>query len=512
MNVEPIGILVAIVGIYAMFAGLKVGAYVLCFSALLGAAAAIIITALGGASVQPAHFSLLFLSLGVLLRPKTLSAALSCLAFPGPGFWFLLFTLYSVLTAVFLPRIFEGATLVYAFARDTEMQSIIAVPISPQTGNVTQAVYMLGGLVCFAIVAGFGRLGGSPIFARALVFTGALCVFFAIADVVTYLTDSGELLAIIRNANYRMLNEGEVGDFKRIVGSFPEASAYGYTALALFAFILILNLEGFPARHTGLVAAALAISLVLCTSTTAYVAGAATVMIVLAYCFVRIWQRQATGQHFKFIATCLIVLPLLVMLTMMNSALRESFTELMQATVMTKLESDSGLERMRWNAQAFEVFLATDGMGAGLGSVRASSFVIALLASVGVLGTALFCIFFGSLTFAVLRRPNRPRVDMAVGYAALLSCVAQLLAAVISAGAIDLGLVFCISAGLACAYGAGELPEAGRAHNEGALPLSALPASRFSQFLATTALMWRRSAFGEGRFAAPPRKGLVSHA
>ena len=40
-----------------------------------------------------------------------------------------------------------------------------------------------------------------------------------------------------------MLNDGELGGLKRIVGSFSEAGAYSYAALGLYAFALALWLE-----------------------------------------------------------------------------------------------------------------------------------------------------------------------------------------------------------------------------------------------------------------------------
>ncbi len=457
MIIEPIGILLALVGIYTMAAGMSVGVYSLCICTLLGAAAALILPALGGANVQPSHFALVFLTAAVALRPRTFSASLSCLSYPGPGFWFTLFILYSVLTALFLPRIFAGATIVYSLARSNEVHRIVSTPLSPTTSNLTQSVYMLGSFCCFAIIAGFARLGGMAIVARALVATSVVCLAFALADVATYATNTADLLSIIRNANYRMLNDGNIEGFKRIVGSFPEAGAFGYTALALFTFVLLLGLEDFPGRFLGVIASALALALVLCTSTTAYVASAMMGLVVLAFCVVRIVRSTATSRHLTYVAVCLFALPLLIMAVMLIPAASESISNLIHATVTTKLDSQSGEERMRWNAQALNSFIDTSGMGAGVGSIRASSFIVALLANVGILGTVIFFAFMVSLVRSVLRRNDGSGIEKAVGLAALLSSVAQVTAASISAGAIDLGPLFAITAGLAAAYALGPL-------------------------------------------------------
>lgn len=474
MTIEPIGILLVLAGIYTMAAGLSAGVYLLCMCTLLGAAAALILPSLGGANIQPSHFALVFMIAAVALRPRTLAASLSCLSYPGPGFWFTLFTLYSVLTALFLPRIFAGTTIVYSLARNDEMHRILSTPLSPTTSNLTQAIYMLGSVFSFAIVAGFGRLGGMTILARALIATSAACIFFAVADIATYSTNTADLLSIIRNANYRMLNDGDIEGFKRIVGSFPEAGAFGYVALALFTFVLMLGLEGFPSRLPGALASALAAALILCTSTTAYAASAVTVLIVLIFCIARILRNNATSRHLVYVSVCLFALPLLVMTVMLIPAAWESISNLVHATVTTKLESQSGEERMRWNAQALNSFFETNGMGAGVGSIRASSFVVALLANVGIPGTIIFFIFLLSLIRSVLRRDAGPGVEQAVGFAAMLSSIAQVTAASISAGAIDLGPLFAITAGLATAYGLGPLRGQTHAADKG-VPSLAFP-------------------------------------
>jgi hypothetical protein len=457
MIIEPIGVLLILAGIYAMVAGLPVGMYLLCTSTLLGAAAALILPALGGANIQPAHFALLFLAVSVALRPITLAASFSSLRYPGPGFWFAVFVFYGVLTTLFFPRIFAGATIVYSLARSNDIHRILSTPLAPATTNLTQSVYVIGSFCCFAMVAGFCRLGGMAIMAKALIVSGAICVFFAVADLLTYATNTADLMAIIRNANYRMLHDGDIEGFKRIVGSFPEAGAFGYAALALFAFTLMLGLEGFQAPFLWTIVSALGIALLLCTSTTAYAATSITAVLVLAYCLSKAARNTATPRHLTYIAACLFALPLLVMTIMLIPSVADSLSNLINVTVTTKLESTSGEERMRWNAQAFTSFLDTGGLGAGIGSIRASSLIVALLANVGVPGTILFLVFLTSLIRSVLRKRGGDPVDRMVGLAGLVSCVAQVAAASISAGTVDLGPLFSITAGMAVAYALGPL-------------------------------------------------------
>ncbi|PYY33960.1 MULTISPECIES: hypothetical protein [unclassified Curtobacterium] len=83
-----------------------------------------------------------------------------------------------------------------------------------------------------------------------------------------------------------------------------------------------------------------------------------------------------------------------------------------------KLGSQSQLARSGADGVGLEVFWDTGGLGAGLGGNRASSFVVTLLSTVGVVGTALF-------SFAVFRTVrtglrSRVTVPAAVGLLALL--------------------------------------------------------------------------------------------
>ncbi len=157
-------------------------------------------------------------------------------------------------------------------------------------------------------------------------------------------------------------------------------------------------------------------------------------------------------------AACLLALPLLIMTVMLIPAVSESVSNLIHATMTTKLASQSGEERMRWNQQAIGSFFDTSGMGAGLGSIRTSSFLIALLANVGIPGTIICMLFFFSLIRFVVQRDQREGPDAMIGLAALLSCISQFTAASMAAGAIDLGPLFGITAGLAAGYGLGPVP------------------------------------------------------
>jgi hypothetical protein len=128
----------------------------------------------------------------------------------------------------------------------------------------------------------------------------------------------------------------------------------------------------------------------------------------------------------------------------------QAIERIFNATVLHKLSSDSGVERGRWNEQALVNFKDTQWLGAGVGSVRASSFPVAVLGNIGAIGAC----SYGAFVLAVLfRRRNRwsEPYPAACQSAARWACFAQLAGASVAGSFIDLGLPFFVFAGLASA-------------------------------------------------------------
>jgi hypothetical protein len=449
MILEPIGAVCLLAGFIMLRKGPRFGVYLFCPSTLLGAAAAIKLPAIGGSSIQPAHLLLGFLAVSVLCRPSLVQAALKSLVFPNAGFWFTLFVVYGCMSAFFLPRIFANTTYVFSLARDGDVVGIQLLPLAPRSSNITQAAYLIGDFVCFAVVAAYARMGGAPIVARSIVLTGALCLVFAAADVLTYVTNTQDFLSFIRNANYRMLNDGEIGGLKRIVGTFSEAGAYSYVALGLYAFTLALWLESYPLKHLGVICSLLLATLLMSTSSTAYAGVLAFSTMVLLGCLSRAARGAATPRQMSYIGLAFLALPIILLATMLLSALWNTIIILFDATIVNKLDSQSGVERMLWNEHALVTFLDTAGMGAGVGSVRASSFIVALAASVGLPGIFLFGAFLLRLSRMPSTQTSSKTAHAIIMRAGGAACLAQFIAAMISAGGTDLGLFFSIAAGLA---------------------------------------------------------------
>jgi hypothetical protein len=460
VTVEPIGYIVILLGLLASYYSSRMAVATLCLAMLFGAAAAFQLPSLGGNSIQPSHLMLFFVLISVCLRPRVLDAALKSIAYPSTGFWFAAYIIFSIISAFFLPRIFAGATLVYSSARDaSSTMSTVASPLQPGSSNFTLSVYMFGDLICFAIVAGLARLGQARFVAQALIATAAACFGFAIIDIVGFFTNQSQLLDIIRNANYTMHTGETIGGFKRIVGSFPEASTYGAVALAFFSFTLLLWLERFPGRWAGATALCLGATVLFCTSTAAYVAGLLIVSLVILFSLKQLVSGRAGASHASFLIMTLLLVPCTIVGLMLVPDAWAALTDLANATFADKLDSQSGEERTAWNTLALISFIDTGTFGAGLGTVRTSSFLAALLSNLGILGTLLFALFLYKLLSAASASAYQDRQQNIIGVAALFASISQIISATIAGSSTDLGLLFSITAGLAAGCMTAALPE-----------------------------------------------------
>jgi O-Antigen ligase len=448
MTIEWIGAVTIAMGMAILHLGFRLGMLALTVSSLLGAAAAIQLPSLGGASIPPAYVLLPFLAISVARSGQLRATMPMTVAFPGPGFWLITLVIYGALSAFFLPRIFSGLTYVYSFVRTESEFAVQVLPLSPAASNITQPLYLGADLLCFTIVAAWGAVHGSRSVVYAILIAAIVNLVFVGLDIATYVTDTRELMSIIRNANYSMLDDSELGGIKRIVGSYPEAATYASVAIGFFAFFFRQWLAGINWRLNGAIALMLLLTLLAGTSTTGYVSLLIYSVLMFLSCITRIMVGRANSQQTLYVFALPIAVLLIAIGAMLLPALFQGVENIFDEAIFNKLESESGVERTQWNEQAIRSFLDTMGMGAGLGSVRASSLPVALLANVGVIGALLF----GALLVSVARAipsSNRSSSDEEVGRSGAVAALALVIPATVGAGSIDLGLYFSIFAGLA---------------------------------------------------------------
>jgi hypothetical protein len=448
MTVEYVGIVALLIGVLSLYCQQSFIVYMFFCVTLLGAAAAFVLTNLGGTNISPAHLLLLFLALRLLRTPEILQNSIRGLEFGRPGFWFLLTVIYSTIAAYVMPRIFAGQTLIFA----VRAQTSFSIPLSPAMSNLTQSIYLIGDLVCFVVIYGYASTqSGHRVLGKAAVACATVNLVFAALDIVTYLTNTADLFAPIRNATYSMLNDSDIAGFKRIVGSFTEASAFGAMTLGYFAFTGKLWLLGVYPRISGLAAFLSLAALVFSTSTTAYIGLSG----LLLFCYLETLVHALSGPITRNMTIFLVGAPFIVLVSIVAIALNDSYSSyimgLLNTMVLNKMSTDSGVERSSWNRQAMQNFIDTFGFGVGNGSVRASSILFGIPASLGVVGTLFFGMFFATLFFGRPKGPQFDRVDDGFRQAAKYTCLAWFIAGATSGAVIDLGLSFFAFAALACA-------------------------------------------------------------
>lgn len=458
MSFEPIGAITIIVGLFCMLFGMRSTVSAFVVFCVLGSAAAVLI---GGANVQPAHLFLGFLAISTLFWRKTSTKILEGLRITEPGFWFLCLVLYGVLSSYVMPRLFANETYIFPIGVSAHpISSNGSVPLGPVSGNLTQSMYLLGDLICFIIIMTVGSTrDGIETLANALIAYTVTNIGFGILDLITTATGTQWILQFIRNAQYVLHAEETVGNMQRIIGSWPEASAFASMTLAAFGFNGVLWLCGRKPLVTGPLALVSLLFVVFSTSSTGLI-GAVVVLVLL---YVAAWQRCSMRWQDRFSSAIVIFGPLLiatlVLSTMVVNGISEKIYDYVDVLIFSKSETSSAIERSSWNIQAWQNFIDSWGLGVGLGTNRASSFILAVLSNVGIPG-AVFYLLFLAFVFGVRRGVARS-YPSDVRSAARMACLSLLIGSITSGTTVDQTLLFYVFAGVSCAMPEREKKMAG---------------------------------------------------
>lgn len=448
MSLEPIGAITLVLGLFCLIIGYRATAVVFVTMTVMGSAAAILI---GGANIQPAHLFVLFVAVSTLMWRRMAVDALDALRAPEPGFWLLCLILYGVASSYVLPRLLADTSLILPLGASQHLGSVDGlVPLGPISSNTTQSIYLVGDLACFAMVVGIGsHRAGFEALAAGLIGYAVANIAFAIIDVGTSVTGTQDFLNFMRNAQYTFHDEESVGDMRRIIGSWPEASAFAGTSLGPLGFTGTLWLCGRRTVLTGTLAVLTLALIVLSTSSTGLVGA----VLVLTLLYAMALRRCGLGAEGRTSAIAVLFGPLMlaiiVLILMVDSSVAARVYAYVDTLILSKSTTSSGMQRSSWNAYAWQNFLDSYGLGVGLGTNRTSSFPLALLSNVGMPGAVFFTLFAVS---ALGRQRGVPRsLPADIRLAARNGCLGLLGASLIAGPTVDQGLLFFVLAGLACA-------------------------------------------------------------
>jgi hypothetical protein len=452
MSVEPIGLITFIIGFVCLQLGYRVMFATFVVAALFGSAAALLI---GSATIQPAHLLLAFLIMAALRRSREAGRAAAALRPLRPGFWLLCLVVYGIATAIVMPRLMAGATQIVPLGVSEYANTGWTVPLGPVSSNFTQSVYLTADLVCFAVtVAVASTRAGFVSIVGALLAYAAINILLALLDIATYSTGTQWMLDFLRNAQYTLHNEEEIVGLKRIVGSFPEASAFARSTLGALGFCGTLWLCGYRPVLSGTLAIASLVLVVLSTSSTG-LAGTAPVLLIL---YATAVMRTGFNPKRPYGSAAVLCAPLAVgavaLAVLLNEHAFETIRNYFDLLIFSKSTSASGIERGAFNSFGLQNFLDSYGLGVGLGTVRTSSLPVALLSNVGLPGTIFYLLF---AVTAIAHPRGSPRTfPFDVRLAARNACLGLIIGDVFAAPTVDQGLLFYVLAGVACAYPEGD--------------------------------------------------------
>lgn len=417
-------------------------------STLFSGSAAIVMTALGGSAISPAHLALAFLIARILL-PGSGEYSQIAPAVSANGF-LVAYGLYGAMTAIVLPRLFAWKIYVAPLRPVTISGLFDTVPLVFTTQNITSAVYLVGTVlagVCATIVA------RKPDSSRKVVSTfclmGWVHVGFGVLGIVLTNLGLGDVLNVFRNGSAAQLEQSYNG-MVRMTGIFPEPSYYAAYAFALFVFTFECWIRDVRPRMTGPTALILLAALIFSTSGSAYLSLAVYSALMVARLLL---MRQQLSPRKALVVLAIMLVGLIAALgmVMLVPALATQLGDMFSHMTMDKADSESGRQRSFWAMQGWHAFVASYGLGIGAGSFRSSSLFMAALGSMGVIGiVTLVCHIFN--VFKPLRAStySNPRDERsAAGAAASWTVVSMLIPASISAASPDPGVMFAIVGGLA---------------------------------------------------------------
>ncbi|PSL18464.1 hypothetical protein [Shimia abyssi] len=421
-----------------------------------GAAAAFNLPAVGGSTIGLKECAVLAVFACCAVQPYGANRMLGTLKPGQPGFWLLMFWLFCLLSALFAARVFAGQTEIFSLSRSSNDSGIVAIPLRATSGNITQLFLLTMSALaylCFATL--FRARPNGAIVVRSMVVASVVHLVLGLLDVFTFSTGTSALMEPIRTANYAILEDHYMMGLKRMIGGFPEASVFGAFSLGLFAFWLHYWAQNRQSKIAPWMLALSIFVLLRSTSSGAYVAVVIYLVLYGGFMMVTRMRDRLPGRA-AAVAIAVVMLCWLFGWTLYVAM--ETLTpvsDFLERSLFGKLDTSSGVERMSWNNQAFQNFVDTWMVGAGLGSVRASNWLVASLGSIGVIGTGLYLIFFLSL-FRLSPDP-RDQENVAVTESLKAACFAFFCSDLLIATTPNPGMFFFTLAGLSAGLSRGSV-------------------------------------------------------
>ena len=365
---------------------------------------------------------------------------------------------YAVATAFILPRLFANdATIIVPIDF-----ILVEFSLRPVAGNFNQSAYLLlNGLLFFAFAILMHSQRQSDI-RRGFLTWACMQALLGVTDVASKTAGLGDVLDPVRTAGYADLSGEAVVGFWRIVGGFPEASAYATVSLQALAFAFV-DWRLTRSRLSLALSLTLLLLLALSTSSTAYVGLAGLLLCLILFAFASGLRGRILIDHVALFAFGLTLIVIVLALYMYDEHLFDPWVAMVLDATFNKPMSDSGMERSYWNRLSVEAFVNTQGIGVGLGSTRSSSWPISVLSQLGVIGAAGFAVAVCALVLGPTYLLNENRHG-SLPASACAAALAGLLGNSLGGSGADPGTIFFIALAIVSAH----LRVAAKVHQLGA--------------------------------------------
>jgi hypothetical protein len=199
------------------------------------------------------------------------------------------------------------------------------------------------------------------------------------------------------NPAWAELANQDIGGISRISATFNESSGAGAFLPAWLSFEFLLGTKSSPASLRHLIFALAGILMVIATtSTTGYVTTAAMLFIIL---FRSLFSSSQRGSVRAAVLAGLVLIAAYCLFITTDHG-----SALLAEVMLDKYHSGSSLHRTATVVRSWDIFTATYGLGAGLGSNRAMSLLAYVVSNLGFTGTILF--FWLLLSLFSLHRGN----------------------------------------------------------------------------------------------------------
>lgn len=302
------------------------------------------------------------------------------------------FTVIGGVGAVLLPRLFQ--TYVKVLPSRFGLDSGFVVPLKPETTNYLQAIYLAFNFLLVLAPVLFAKKGHD--ITRGVILgvvwggvTAALIGFYQVIAYHAALPWPAEFF----NSNWgvKQLEEQTMFGFKRMSSTFLEPSVMALHLLAAFGLMML-------GQDRWKVGVLVLIALLISTSSTAYVGFAAMMLVWMILNF-----RNLNADALRVVAGVVLLVSAVLAIDIFVTGGKYA-----EALLFKKLTAGSGEVRLNADALAWRSLRDSFGMGVGVGSVRASSMVATLFASVGVPGALCLLAFIG-MVFVKLVKINTPK-------------------------------------------------------------------------------------------------------